>query len=236
MTLDLGLANGRKRGRPPIRLLVFVDDHRPDPLIKVMPSHHAGNYPVFGAHALVESERLAAPLQRECELEVSGDLALIVAASVRARSPSLPSPAALISRLARISSTRFALNQRSIAGRWRVRAPASATSVNAASTASTGTAPQRVLDELSEPRRSYAMGRNATAKPGSGVEEIARESAIRAKLARQAWQNPRRTDVGKEADPNLGHGKPEGVACHPVRAVDGYPGATAITTPSMSAT
>src|SRR5262245_23834805 len=69
MTFDLGLADSGQSGRPPLRRLVLVDDHRPDSLIEVVPSYHMGNYPVFGAHALVESERSAAPLQGERELE-----------------------------------------------------------------------------------------------------------------------------------------------------------------------
>src|SRR5262249_5650464 len=81
-------------------------------------------------------------------------------------------------------------------------------------------------DELGEARRSHAMSGDAAGKPVGGVKATAGESAIRAKLAWQAGQKPGRTDVREEPDSNLGHGKPEGIASHPVRAVDGYPGAT----------
>src|SRR5690348_3829586 len=74
MTFDLGLADSGQCGRPPVRRLVLVDDHRSDSFIEVVPSYYAGNYPVFGAHALVERERSAAPLQGQRELEAERGL------------------------------------------------------------------------------------------------------------------------------------------------------------------
>src|SRR4029453_17840710 len=66
---DLGRAHCYERGRLPVRRLVFVDDHRPDPLVEIMSTHHTRDYAELGAHALEEIERRAASHLRQRDLE-----------------------------------------------------------------------------------------------------------------------------------------------------------------------
>src|SRR5262245_55325551 len=69
MALDLGIADRRERRRLPMRRLILVDDHRPYPLVEVVPARDAGNYSEFRPHALGEIEAAAAPELGERDLE-----------------------------------------------------------------------------------------------------------------------------------------------------------------------
>src|SRR5215813_14019992 len=72
MAIDVGIADRRERRRLPMRRLILVDDHRPYPLVEVMPACDAGNYSEFGPHALGEIEAAAAPKLGERDLETQG--------------------------------------------------------------------------------------------------------------------------------------------------------------------
>src|SRR5215813_11314043 len=72
MALNLGIADRGERRRLPMRRLILVDDHRPYPLVEVMPAYDAGNYSEFGPHALGEIEAAAAPKLGERDLETQG--------------------------------------------------------------------------------------------------------------------------------------------------------------------
>src|SRR5262249_57506247 len=69
MPFHLGRAHRGERGRSPARPLVLVYDHRSDPFVEVVPTHHAGDYAELGAHARGEIERRTAPHLGKCDLE-----------------------------------------------------------------------------------------------------------------------------------------------------------------------
>ena len=71
MALDLGVAHVGKRGRPPARLVILIDDHGAHALVEVMVMDEARHYAEFRAHARVEIPLLAAAhlLQRDLETE-----------------------------------------------------------------------------------------------------------------------------------------------------------------------
>ena len=64
------------------------------------------------------------------------------------------------------------------------------------------------------------MGSNPSRHAVCGLDPLAGERAIAAELSRQTRQDKSRPDVGKEADPDLGHGKAELVAGHAMGTVD----------------
>ena len=73
------------------------------------------------------------------------------------------------------------------------------------STASTGTAPHSASTSSGNRADGDPVGGDAGGHGIVGIEPLAGERAIGAELARQARQEPGRTDVGKEADADLRH-------------------------------
>ena len=71
------------------------------------------------------------------------------------------------------------------------------------------------------------MRRHAEIIAIRAVAYPARESKIKPGFPRHARQEPRASDICKEADPGFGHGKAHGLARDPMRAVEAYPDAPA---------
>ena len=69
---------------------------------------------------------------------------------------------------------------------------------------------------------AHRMGRQAEHDGIGALHPIAREREIHARLSRQARQRIGRADIGKEADPDLGHGEEVALAGDPVGAVQGH--------------
>src|SRR6476646_9259218 len=69
MPLDFGITDLRQRSRFPARLVVFVDNHRADALVKIVTSDHARDYAEFRLHAHCEAPLFAAANLGERELE-----------------------------------------------------------------------------------------------------------------------------------------------------------------------
>ena len=63
------------------------------------------------------------------------------------------------------------------------------------------------------------MSGNAGGDGICGIKALSRKRAIGAKLTRQARQEPGCTNIGKEADADLGHGEREPIARHAMRAM-----------------
>src|SRR6185503_11768789 len=69
MTLNIFLPNIGKRGRPPARLVVLVDDHCAHAFVEIMPMDDARHYAEFHLHARLEIPGLAATYLRQRQLE-----------------------------------------------------------------------------------------------------------------------------------------------------------------------
>ena len=157
-----------------------------------------------------------------------GDLVRIVAAARRAKSAS-----GARRRAGRIERRQDVLDpvgaEQTVDGRRGVTCmgPPAAGSANAASSASTGTAPHN-------PSSNSGNRADATrwvAMPQGGrigrIDPFAGERAPGAGLARQPRQKPGRADIREKSDPDLRHGEAEAVAGDPVRAMDREPDAAA---------
>src|SRR5262249_14110463 len=140
MPFHFGRAHRCERGRSPARPLVLVYDHRSDPFVEVVSTHHAGDYSELGAHARGEIERRTASRLRKGDLETRRRFVRIKAAAAEAKAASGPPAAPSASSAARMSSTRSPLNSVSIAWPRDATGPGVAACAHAASEASSGTA------------------------------------------------------------------------------------------------
>jgi hypothetical protein len=192
--------------------LILVDDHRPDPLVKIVSAHHTGDYAEFGAHALGEVERGAALHLRERDLEARGGFCADQGGAgggngrlgTARRRGGIKRGENVLDPLAR--------KQRRDRRATRRQRPATGILRMGGQCRLDGVAATQRLHQVRKSRRGHPMGSNASRHAVRGIEALAGERAIAAELSRQTRQDKGRSDVGKEADPDLGHGEGKLVA------------------------